>query len=451
MRVLVIGYPLPDPEIDNYTVMSAPSYSDYDALVIDPSSITRDARLLIEEGKEFEAFDGRPVVNAPTSASAVSAADQIRRRTDETRRLLESGATVLIFARPNAIQGGVLGFEGCDRYAWLPAPGGLSWGPPYLRAAEGKTVRIVAEDHPAASLLRTYRKEVNYRATFDDRQTELRSAGRVLAAGGSNVPIAMEFPVLGGRIVFLPAFSESTGSVRSEIASAVVDLLRRLSGTATREEAPYWVRSIAVTGLEQAEAELETAEAAATEARAHAEAVRERHDAIERYRRPLWEDGQRFEQAVAESLRLLGFAVTGGHGEPFILSSEGKDALLEMESSREQVVEWPYVRLQRRLEERLLKDSQQLKGIVIVNGDRTKAPDTRGEQFSLPLRVACENYGYALLTAETLFALVQRALGGADESALMGMRRRIMSCAGAVSSELALGEMGEEKDAGPIF
>ena len=29
----------------------------------------------------------------------------------------------------------------------------------------------------------------------------------MVAAGGSSVPIAMDFPVLGGRIVFVPAFS----------------------------------------------------------------------------------------------------------------------------------------------------------------------------------------------------------------------------------------------------
>jgi hypothetical protein len=232
-----------------------------------------------------------------------------------------------------------------------------------------------------------------------------------------------------------------------------VQAVRRLAGTTVRSEAPYWVRSIAVPGLEQAEAELETADAAAREATAHATTTREQHDAIERHRRLLWEDGKPFEQAVAEGLRLLGFAVTGGAGEPLSVTSEGKEALLEVESSREQVVEWPYVRLQRRLEERLLKGGDQLKGLVVANGYRDKSPDTREEQFTSALRVACENYQYALLSSETLFALVQRALGGADEAALTGMRRRILGAAGLVSPEVALGQAEETKgtEAGPIF
>lgn len=454
MRILVIGYSLPDPEIDNYNPFTSPNYSDYEALVIDPLSITREARNLVEGTQDYTAFDDRPVINGPTSATAVSGADQLKRRAAETRRLLEYGGTVIVFARPNEVEGGLFGFEGCDRYAWLPAPAGLSWGTPYLRAAEGKTVRIVAEDHPVAGLLREHRKEVSYRATFDDRRAELRSAGRVLAAGGSDVPIAMEFPMFGGRIVFLPAFTADTvGNSRSAIASAIVDALHRLAGSTTQKEAPYWVRTIGVPGLEQAEAELETADAAAAESEAHAATARAQHDAIERHRRLLWEDGKPFEQAVTEALRLLGFGVTGGAGEPLSLTSEGKEALLEAESSREQVVEWPYIRLQRRLEERLLRSSEQIKGAVVANGHRDKSPDNREEQFTSALRIACENYQYTLLSSETLFALVQRALGGADEAALTGMRRRIMGAAGLVSQELALGQTEESKssDAGPIF
>jgi hypothetical protein len=72
MRVLVIGYPLPDAAIDNYSALNAPSYADYDALVVDPASITRDVREVIEEGAEYSAHDSRPVRNAPSTASTVA-------------------------------------------------------------------------------------------------------------------------------------------------------------------------------------------------------------------------------------------------------------------------------------------------------------------------------------------------------------------------------------------
>lgn len=450
MRLLAIGYALPDAAIDNYSVFSAPSYSDYDALFIDPASITHAAQQLIA-GSEYTAFDERTVVNAPSSASSVSAADQIRRRADETSRLLESGGTVVVMARPNAVQPGLQGFEGCDRYSWLPAPTGLAWAPPFLRPAEGKTVRVLAEDHPAASLLRNFRSEVASRASFDDRQPELRREARFLATGGSGIPIAAEFEVNGGRVIFLPAFQDAISHNRPELARAIVELCIRLDAHGSAADPPYWSRSVPVPGLEQVEAEVEEAEAAASEATALARAVRERHDGLARHRRLLYEDGPVFAGSVADSLRLLGFAVEGGAGAPIVATSESTKAFVEVESSREQIVEWPYVRLQRRLEEHLLKQSEQLKGIVVINAYRDQAPDQRTEPSTEALRVACENYRYTLVTAETIFALVQRVLGGAEESTLLAIRRRLMNGAGLLSLEQVLSEQPTAEKNETIF
>lgn len=452
MRVLSIGFPLPNVAIDNYSALSAPSYSDYDVLIVDPASITRDVHDLLTDVRNFEAQDDRPVLNAPTTSTSVSATDQLRRRLDETTRLLENGGLVVVFGRPDATITGLLGFEGCDRYHWLPAPAGLAWGPPFLKAAEGKTVRIVAEQHPFAEVLREHRKEAGYRAMFDDRQAAIRAHGRTIASGGSRVPIAMEFEVLGGRVTFIPVLSEATGTNRTALAQDLVDACRRLSGSDFLAEAPYWTRSVALPGLEQVEAELEEAETAANEATARLTAVRERQGELARHRRLLWEDGAPFAQAVTEALRMLGFSVTSTAPDPLAIESDGVSAFVEIESSREQVVEWPYVRLQRRIEEHLLKAGSAPKGMVIANGFRMTEPDQRSEETSEPLRIACENYRFGLVTARDVFELVRRVLGGADEATLLGLRRRIMAGKGHLTLERLLGEVGEETpDAGPIF
>ena len=453
MRILSIGFPLPNVSCDNYNALTAPSYNDYDGLIIDPASITKAAKDLAEEGTDYEAFDGRPILNAPTTASSVSAAEQLRRRGDETRRLLDSGGVVVVLARPDAAQTGLLGFEGLDRYHWLPAPGGLSWGPPYLKPAEGRTVRVTgAEDHPFTAVLREFRKDVGYRAMFDERQAEVRRNGRVLATGGSGVPIAMEFQVLGGRVIFIPVIAESPYANRADLAQAIVDAFVRHSGSEFGAQAPYWTNAQALPGLEQLEAELEEADAAALEAKSRLDAVREKHDSLGRHRRLLWEDGQPFAGAVVEALRLLGFTVEHTAGEPITLEHEGNRAFLEVESAREQVAEWPYIRLQRRLEEHLLKDGEMLKGLVVANGYREKDPEQREEELSTPLKVACENYRYSLLSTQTLFQLVKRILAGADDAALLGFRRRIMQGAGHLTLEALTNESSEETtSSGPIF
>lgn len=451
MRLLVVGFPLPEPRIDNHNPFNAPSFFDYDAVVVDPASFTAAAGDLLSGEREFEAHDGRPVLNIPTSASVVSAADQLRRRADETQRLLAAGGTVVVVARPNAVQPGIVGFEGCDRYSWLPAPAGMAWSPPYLRPAEGKTIRIVADDHPFAPLLREYRPRMSYRAIFDEGQAVLRAGTRIIAQGGVGAPVAVEFEIGGGRVVFLPVLPDDGGSLRAEVAARVIAALEQMHATTSPENAPHWERSVAVPGLEQIEAELEEAEKAVAEATGHRETSQAKADALRAYRRLVTREGVALTEAVADTLLLLGFNVRARHATTVEVEAEGLTAVVECEGSTVEVVEWPYIRLQRRLEEQLLKSGTAPRGIVVANGFRTKAPDERPVQHSDPLRIACQNYRYGLVTGETLFALAQRALGGADEATLSGIRRRLLGTAGLIAADAALGHAEPAEDAGPIF
>lgn len=451
MRILSLGYALPNQAIDNYNVLTAPSYSDYDAMIVDAEAITRVPREAIEDDKEFKAFDGRPVVNGSSTAAAVSIADQMKRRNEEAVRLLEAGGTIAILARPNASIPGIIGFEGADRYTWLPAPEGASWSPPLLRAGEGTNIRIRDDVHPIADVIREFRKAAGYRAVFDDRHASFRGAAHTIAVGGSNVPVSVQFDVLAGRVIFLPAFNFGAQANRSKFAQAMADAVRQVQGTPAESAAPPWSRSLALPGLEQLEAELDEAEAEQKDAERRVTDVRERVRELSTYRALLWAEGHQFEQAVRASLQALGFTITSNAGQPTVATADDDTIFVEFESSREPVVEWPYIRLQRRLEEHLLRRKEQPHGLVIANGERGDPPEQRKRQYTDPLRIACENYRYGLMTADTLFALAQRALGGAEEDELAAMRRRIARARGEVTEELALGDTSPGDTGGAIF
>ena len=442
MRLISIGYPLPNVTVDNYNVFTAPSYFDYEAMLIDPESITRLVRQLVVGGEVFEAFDGRPVNNGPSTASAVSASELLKRRADETRRLLEGGGVVVVMARPNAVEPGLIGFEGCDRYSWLPAPEGFSWTSPLLRPAEGRSARMVLDDHPFTGTLRTFREYIRYRAVFDERQPGFREHARTIAVGGANVPIASQFNVLGGTIVFLPLLVDEVGSSRSDMAQTIVDAVRQLLHDAP-VQAPYFTQSVVVPGLAAVETELADAERDVASATEHVAAARERQQELASHRGLLWQDGAGFAAAVRRALVMLGFAEMNQPGEPFEVRADDTLAYVEVEASRERVVEWPYVRLQRRLEERLLKRGDQLKGIVVANGFREGDPASREQQFTDALRTACENYRYCLITGETLFAISLAIIEGATPERLEGMRRRILRTNGLLDTAHALGESEE--------
>jgi hypothetical protein len=122
MRLLVVGMPLPNQRIDNYSFFSAPSFFDYDAMLIDPAAISQAVDEIVGGGGAHTTAADEPIVNAPTGGISVGLADFLRRRRDETERLLERGGTIALFARPNQALRYITGFPAADQYRGLPAP-----------------------------------------------------------------------------------------------------------------------------------------------------------------------------------------------------------------------------------------------------------------------------------------------------------------------------------------
>src|SRR5262245_61353983 len=141
MRVLVIGFPLPNPQFDNHTLLNAPSWFDYDAVVVEPLMVSTAIEEVLKATGEHSTRADEPVLSRPTSRFAVGLADMIRRRRSETAQSLANGGLVVVFGQPNVVHEGVTGFPGADRYAWLPAPAGVAYEPPFLVRAEGTDVQ----------------------------------------------------------------------------------------------------------------------------------------------------------------------------------------------------------------------------------------------------------------------------------------------------------------------
>lgn len=247
----------------------------------------------------------------------------------------------------------------------------MAWGSPYLRAAEGQTIRIAAEEHPFAPVLRDYRKGMVYRAIFDEAQAQLRQGTRIIAQGGVGAPVAVEFAVEAAAVSFLPIIADDSGSLRGQVAARVITALEQMQTSTSSESATMWERSVVVPGLEQLEATLEEAERAvgirhgapgdhAFPGRRAALPPAARHA---RRRRP--------HQAVADALVLLGFTITARHASTLEIESEGVQAIVECEGSQGEVVEWPYIRLQRRLEAEPLKTGSAPHGLIV----RERSPD----------------------------------------------------------------------------
>ena len=175
MRVLSIGHPLPNPEIDNHSIFNAPTVFDYQAILVDPGGVFDAIQAVIDASAQQLTHSDVPVVNGESGAAATGIAEVLRRRRDEFARALERGAVLVVFTYPQATLTGVSGFSGCDRYFFLPAPPAMGWDASLLRGGEGTTATVVDHDHPFAPVLDVLQPELLYRAYFDDRATDRKS------------------------------------------------------------------------------------------------------------------------------------------------------------------------------------------------------------------------------------------------------------------------------------
>jgi hypothetical protein len=430
MRVLVIGFPLPDPQIDNYNFLSAPSFFDYDALVVDAASVSHTIEEVVDQSQERLTYAEQPVVNGPTSPTAVGLADALRRRQEETQRLLARGHLVVCLAHPDVPHPRVTGFPGCHRYYWLPAPAGLTYAPPHLMPGEGTEVLSTEADHPFAPYIDRFRVNLLYRAHFSEGG--LGPGARVFARSAGGAAVGVELAVSDGRVVFLPPIrSPATGTDRYAIAERILECVRHSLGMAAAGPPPAWAVRYALPGLaerearrQEAERELASAEVRLAEAGAEAET-------LERYRRLLWQEGKHgLEPVVRDALRLLGFKVTDDPDRPAEAVWKEQTLLLEAEGSSEAVDMAPHYRLRRRLEEALAKAARRQRGLIVVNGYRLQPPEERPTQYTDALCAAAESMRYGLVTGLQLFRAVERALGE-DEAAVAAFRERLLSAEGA--------------------
>jgi hypothetical protein len=435
MRVLVIGFPLPDPQIDNYNFLSAPSFFDYDALVVDTASVSRTIEEVVDQSQERLTYADEPVVNGPTSPLTVGLADALRRRQEETQRLLARGHVVVCFAYPDVPHPRVTGFAGCHRYYWLPAPAGLTYGPPHLMPGEGTDVLSTEADHPFAAYIDQFRTNILYRAYFGEGA--LGSGAHVFARSVGGAAVGVELAVGNGRIVFLPPVrSAGKGMDRYPIAERVLDCVRRTLGREAAGPAPPWASRYALPGLAEREARLEEVEREMVAAEARRAEARAETKALERYRRLLCQEGKHgLEPVVRDALRRLGFQVTDDLDQPGEAVWEGQTLLLEVEGSSEAVDMAPHYRLRRRLEEALEGTAQPQRGLVVVNGYRLRPPEERPAQYVDALRVAAESMRYGLVTGLQLFRAVERALEG-DDAAVKAFREGLLSAEGVVQEQL---------------
>jgi hypothetical protein len=436
VRVLSLGCALPDSQIDNFDWGSAPSFYDYDAIIVDPAQgISELIEGILRHGASQLTYSDEPIEDGPTTATATGLTDLLRRRRDETERLLARGGLVICFAYPDVPHPRVSGFPGCHRYYWLPAPSGGDYSQTYLKPAHGTTVTVTDYEHPFADVLEKQRQQVLYRVQFAEGAGGLGADAKVFGRSSGGAAIAMDLTVGRGRIVFLPALpSRLTPGERSGIAGAIVTAARNLLLISAEEKPPEWLDGYPLPGIEEARNQIDDAEARLETLESELDEARNKYRGLDRYRRLLWQEGKfGFDLPVRDALALLGLTSYARPDDPATMQFGGETILMETESSPHAIGMEPHYRLRQRLEAQIASEGKRPRGLIVINGHRELAPSERPQQYEEPLRVAAESMRYAVVEATAIFAAVRDHFEGRGDKA--AFCRRLIETEGIVTFE----------------
>jgi len=237
LRTLVTGIPLPSAAFDNASFLSAPSFSEYSHLFIDPAAASRVVDEVAQGTATHQTFGGQAIVNGEGSSFAFGLVELLQMRQRETARLLERGGLIVCIGYPDAVHAGVA----WNRYSWLPEDDGFAPAKHLLPGFGTAGAVLTVSDHPFSSYVQTLQKNIAYRVHVDEDAPALSERGRVFARSAGGSAVGFDLPLAGGHLVFLPAL-EKPETLRTQLAEVVTECLEAWESDAAGERPPEWIR-----------------------------------------------------------------------------------------------------------------------------------------------------------------------------------------------------------------
>jgi len=433
-RILSLGFPLPGPLVDNYNFLTAPSFFDYDALVVDPAELSHLIAGVVSGSLEATTFHNERVRNDASADAAVRLAAVLMRRRDEAAKLLDNGGLIVCVLQPETAHRAIAGVDSLGDYYWMPPTPGFDTA--RVRPADGAQVEIVDYGHPLAAFLQRQLANVAYRAFLDVDSLPgfAASGGRVFARSRGGAPVGVELPVEApGRIVLTPALNtHPAGDARYVMSDDLQAGIRRALGAEAAGREPPWLSSFTLAGLDDRRAALVQAQAARDDAQAALDDAQRAYEDIARYRRLLWQEGAvGLNETVVAALRLIGIDAYAQDQNALELRIDGRPVLLEIEASEQAIDLAPHYRLRQRIESAIERRGEATRGLLIVNGCRLAPPSERTSEISDALRIAAETMRYCVAPASTLFAAVAAHLAG-DAETVAAYRCRLATHEGVI-------------------
>lgn len=427
LKILSVDFYIEGQGITNSSFLDAPSFSDYDVVVIDPIRISEiwTSRVKSQDDGSlwsYSLFD---------KGFGSNLLRKLKEREKEIELLLNiTGGILICIVRQNgrALNLARSSFDKdktstINRYSWFP---NSKLYPYYFHPIDrfGETINLLDRKHPFAPFISALSSDIYYEAIIDSKIKEI---AKPIATNKVEELISCEVPFGKGKIVFLPPLKDIE---QQKVSGILIDCIRKSLHWTEPLKKPPWITTYSLAKEKTIKSEIDSLKEREKEIKNLIDEQEKKMFRLEMIKSLLYEQGKHgLEPAVREAFRILGFNVIepDKYEEEYDLFIKEGDQIIigEIEGSIKQVGVTKYRQLLDYTDVRLT-EGEKVKGMLIGNGLLEAQPEKRGEQFTGEAIRGCESKRFCRMTTFELFKAVRSVIENPE--CRDGIKQAIINC-----------------------
>lgn len=455
-RIISVGISLSTKGVDNASFDTPTSFSDYDAVIINPQAVAALWHTIRPNSK------GERITHSYIDGGYGNKLWYLmNKRSGEISKLLSmTGGVVVCFLYPRdegiirVYKTGNKYFkQKIDNYSWLPKhkyrysikntdkrkkntvkhwdfPRGLK-----ISGDSGKNFSFTRNTGFFIPYFERYAEMGAYEATAGPLPPNLTPRPTVLSVNKTGEIISFILPFSKGRIVFLPP--PGPPNMNDKPGEALVDSVNEILRAQLVSRPPRWAKRYTLPGESKNLNELKQIERRLNELQTRKNGLLEEQASVGRFKKLLYEKRRQvLNPVVIDAFRALNFKVMdpGKHKKGYDLFMKRNKCVVigaidSTESKQTGVTK--YRHLIGDLQDYRLSHRDKVKGIFVANTDVYNSPHKRKEQFAEEVVKGCEAQGCCRITTYTLYLIMERLLSisGAKRKKLQQkITEEILSC-----------------------
>jgi len=440
-KALTVDFNIVGKNITNVSFYRAPSFSDYDVVIIDPIGVSDVWKNIAPQEDGFLlVYSDR---DKGVSKTLVGIMEQ---RAEEAKLLLQkTGGLVVCFLRQ---KGPILNYKSkffslneyarsIHRYSWLPSRKYSHGDYSYTFSSQyfdpvprvGQEIGEIDKTHPFVQYFAALKKQICFEAVIND--DELFRVAKPIAENKVGEVVALELSFGRGKFIFLPPPKEPIN--KEKISGVLIDCIRKSLHRTQPLTKPDWINKYELPGESPIKKEIEKLQEKIASLEKKKQKIEEQRDKLEMLKGMLYEQGKYgLEPSVREAFRILDFKVLDPeeYEEDYDLYIKETDLTIigEIEGSNKQVNVRKYRQLLDYVNNKV-EEGENAKGILIGNGFIDVDPDERTEQFTEKAILGCRRQKFCRMTTGELFKAVRAILSDPHNRELKeSIKQKILKC-----------------------